>query len=294
LHNDRIYLIKNIKKPSSGTFRKTFSKDSSKDSASIHVLNTIANQKKSTQSHSQPERLQDIWLSIEDFCKYFESITICRTYATGSAVIGHSNTQFCFDVLQDCGEVMIDLMQKNSNQFVGLGFQIYKVEMNRNYKIHNLNAIDVTFTAEPLKIRNVFKRIELNFGRYVLIPMCSNQELELLLRLHTTKPSNLKILKQDMPRKNLFPFLSPKYPKYVTRITIKSATGLEKQDRFGSANPYCVIKCGRQVVKPCPLSETLNPEWNNFSAIFYHEKFVTITIEIWHNSLLIDYFIVKV
>jgi calpain-6 len=107
-------------------------------------------------------------------------------------VIGHSNTQFCFDVLQDCGEVMIDLMQKNSNQFVGLGFQIYKVEMNRNYKIHNLNAIDVTFTAEPLKIRNVFKRIELNFGRYVLIPMCSNQELELLLRLHTTKPSNLK------------------------------------------------------------------------------------------------------
>ncbi len=44
---------------------------------------------------------------------------------------------------------------------------------------------------------------------------------------------NNRILKQDMPRKNLFPFLSPKYPKYVTRITIKSATGLEKQDRFG-------------------------------------------------------------
>ncbi len=87
---------------------------------------------------------------------------------------------------------MIDLMQKTSNQFLGLGFQIYKVEMNRNYKIHNLDAIDVTFTAEPLKTRNVFKRIELNFGRYVLIPKCSNEDLELLLRLYTTKSSNLK------------------------------------------------------------------------------------------------------
>lgn len=296
LHNNRIYVIKNIKKPSSGTFRKTFSKDNNKDMASIRVLNTIADQKKSSQSHSQIETLQDIWLSNEEFCKYFESITICRTYATEreSVAIGQSNCQFCFDVLQECGEVMIDLMQKNSNQFIALGFKLYKVEINRDYKIHNLSRIPVIFTADSLKIRNVFKRIELNFGRYVLIANFSNPDIELVLRIYTTRPSNLKILSQDMPRKNLLPFVSPKYPKYVTRIVIKSANGLEKQDRFGSANPYCVIKCGRKVVKSFPLHETLNPEWNNFSAIFYHEKLVSISIEIWHNSLLIDYFIGKV
>lgn len=36
-----------------------------------------------------------------------------------------------------------------------------------------------------------------------------------------------------MPRKNLLPFLAPKYPNFVTRITVISANSLEKQDRFG-------------------------------------------------------------
>ena len=36
-----------------------------------------------------------------------------------------------------------------------------------------------------------------------------------------------------MPRKNVLPFLSPKYPNFVTRITIISANSLERQDRFG-------------------------------------------------------------
>ncbi|CAG2121369.1 unnamed protein product, partial [Medioppia subpectinata] len=47
LVNDSIYIIKNIKKPLSGSFRKTFSKDRDRESASIRIMSTIAsNQKK--------------------------------------------------------------------------------------------------------------------------------------------------------------------------------------------------------------------------------------------------------
>lgn len=133
-------------------------------------------------------------IPIEEFCKYFESITICRTYTTERESIsrGNSSSQFCFDVFQDCNEVSIDLMQKNFKDFVGLGFNLYKVEVNRNYKIHNFNRIPVVFTAEPNKTRNVFKRMELSSGRYVLTAICSNPELELILRIFTNKSTNLK------------------------------------------------------------------------------------------------------
>ncbi|CAG2177414.1 unnamed protein product [Oppiella nova] len=200
---------------------------------------------------------------------------------------------------------MIDLMQKNFKQFIGLGFNLYKVEVNRNFKIHNLNRIPIVFTSETTKSRNVFKRIELSSGRYALTPICSDPELELILRVFTNKSTNLKVLSQDMPRENLLPFVSPKYPKFVTRITIISANILERQDIFGcnyfdldnsyfAANPYCVFRCGRQVVKSSPIHETLNPEWDYFSAIFYHNKFISINVELWHHNLLIDYFMGRV
>lgn len=37
----------------------------------------------------------------------------------------------------------------------------------------------------------------------------------------------------DMPKRSLLSVLSPKYPKFVTRVIVKGAHGLEKQDRFG-------------------------------------------------------------
>ncbi|CAG2180169.1 unnamed protein product, partial [Oppiella nova] len=86
LLDDCIYVIKNIKKPLGGSFRKTFSKDSSRDSASIRIMCTIAS------NHKKKDR--------------------------ESAVTGNSSSQFCFDVLDECTEVMIDLMQKNFKQFI--------------------------------------------------------------------------------------------------------------------------------------------------------------------------------
>lgn len=83
-------------------------------------------------------------------------------------------------------------MQKNYKDFVPLGFTLYKAEVNRNYKIHNLNRIPVVFTNESLKRRNVIKRIELSPGRYVLTAICSQTDLQLILRVYANKSTHLK------------------------------------------------------------------------------------------------------
>ncbi|XP_054152918.1 calpain-6-like [Oppia nitens] len=301
LIEDCIYIIKGIKKPSSGTFRKTLSlnKDNIKD-ASIRIMCTIASTHKKSNFPSNGQnfdRLKDFWIPIDEFCKYFTSVTICRTYTRdrASKLSGNSSNQFCFDVTDDCAEVMIDLMQSNSRQSAAaMGFNLYKIEVNREFKIHNLNRVPNVLTVDALKQRNIFKRIDLISGRYLLQPICTDPEMNVILRVYSHKFSHFKVLSQDMPRHNLLPFVSPKYPKFVTRITIISANILERQDSFGSANPYCVIRCGRQSVKSSPIPETLNPEWNHFSAVFYHNRFVSIIVELWHQSLLIDYFLGRI
>lgn len=137
--------------------------------------------------------MHDVWLNIEDFCKYFDEITICHAHTPLNEAImnGQSNSQFCFDILQESSEIMIDLCQKTYDQIVSLGFEIYKVEINRAYKIHNMNNIPLAFTVESTKVRNVFKRVKLNYGRYILIPIYRHDK-ELLLRIYSPKNVNLK------------------------------------------------------------------------------------------------------
>ncbi|RWS06286.1 calpain-5-like isoform X1 [Dinothrombium tinctorium] len=272
----RIYLITSVKKPSSASFKKSIKESN----ATLRLVNTIYEEKKR--------------LSVDNFTKTFETLTICRLnidqhkqYAAKSALV---NMQFCFDITQDSDEVMLDLYQ-NVDEPRNLGFKIYKVEMNRKYRVHNFSLSSVAYYCEPIKHLSIFRRIKLNFGRYVIVPHCPDKELKLLLRLYTQKPSHLRVLTSDMPRRNLFSFLSPKYPKYVSKIIVKGAQGLEKQDRFGSANPYCVIRCRRKAIKSSPVHDTLNPDWNDFSAIFYHGKSVSIIIEVWHRSFFLNSFV---
>lgn len=77
LLNDCIYVIKNIKKPLSGTFRKTFSKDESKESPSLRIMSTIANQKKKYSSNSRIDSLMQLFITV------FQRIHIqndCKTF----------------------------------------------------------------------------------------------------------------------------------------------------------------------------------------------------------------------
>lgn len=254
----------------------------------------------------------EVWFNIENFTKSLGSLTIChlRLSQTRSVSLcsGDNSTQFSFDVTCNGQEVMLELMQKTMDNPTSLGYKIYKVEINRLYKVHKLDTIEASYSSEPCETRNIFRRIKLDFGRYILIPTVSDTDMTLMLRLYTEKNSTIRILTHDMPR-NLLPFLAPKYPRYVTRVTVLEAHGLEKQDRFGcelakralkclihtsliffllflAANPYVVIHCGRQNAKSFPIHDALNPDFGHFSAIFYHDKLIPITVEVRKHSIV--------
>ena len=61
-----------------------------------------------------------------------------------------------------------------------------------------------------------------------------------------------------------------------------------------------VIRHGKSVIKSTVQSATLSPRWANLSAVLYHKKLdavvasgkvSTIAVEVWHRSLLMDYFV---
>ena len=61
-----------------------------------------------------------------------------------------------------------------------------------------------------------------------------------------------------------------------------------------------ILRHGKTVIKSTVQSETLSPRWAHLSAVFYHKKLdiiggsSSIQVEVWHRSLLMDYFIGQV
>lgn len=99
--------------------------------------------------------------------------------------------QFSFDIIQNSDEVLIDLMQKSDTPDK-LGFKIYKVELNRKYKLHNTALVSLCYFCESSNSRNIFRRIKLNFGRYVLKPIFAINDINLLLRIYSQRVCQLK------------------------------------------------------------------------------------------------------
>ncbi|XP_053205433.1 calpain-6-like [Panonychus citri] len=292
LKQNHFYVVTSVKKPASGTFKKN-----SKDGiASLKIIDTIYPEKRNCRSSFLDEKYHEQWINLEKFSTNFESITICRLHIEDNRFVEtrHSNmsSQFCFDVTNESEEIMIDLIQKN-DQPERFGFKIYQVELNRRYRLHNPSLCNMIHFHDTIKTRSIFHRIKLAHGRYIIKPV-SKSDCDLMIRLYSKERSNLRVLDEDMPKKNFFRFLAPKYPKFVTKITVQSITGIEKQDRFGSANPYLIIRCGGDTVKSTSINNTLDPDFKDFSAIFYHGASDTIMIEVWNNSLIFDSFIGQV
>lgn len=135
-------------------------------------------------------------MPIDEFIKYLNTITLCRIDVDDKVAssIGKSSTQFCFDIQHENDEITIELMQKATDKCSSLKFKIYKVEINRKYRIHNPSSIDYMYSSESTKTRSIFKRMKLSYGRYVLIATCSNSDSEIYLRISSHKPSNLKFV----------------------------------------------------------------------------------------------------
>ncbi|ORY44201.1 cysteine proteinase [Rhizoclosmatium globosum] len=166
-----------------------------------------------------------------------------------------------------------------------IGFTLLHVEENRKYRVHKL-TYDVAALVPYIDTREIFTRIRLSPGRYVLFPTTLDPGCEgrFLVRVATDSPSgsvNVFPLVKDFPtpprgaigfQKVLKAAGVPGdkagwvHPIGVFRVEVVGCDGLKKGAGFmgveGNVNPYCVLKFmdmgeGRGV--PSPKSEVVKP-----------------------------------
>ncbi|CAH1781191.1 unnamed protein product [Owenia fusiformis] len=212
------------------------------------------------------------------------------------------NPQYVFKITEDEDEdVLISLMQKsqrgNGIQKQTIGFTIMKVEENREYRMHKPQEIIKSSSFK--NSRSIFLRLTLKRGTYVVLP-CGfepNQVGNYLFRVYTSYTNHCKELTEDKPTKGCAwclcalcsCFWRCRYPQMVTRIKVIRATGLERQDKVGGADPYAIVHCeGQQYYTPV-VKDTTNPEWGT-SVILYRKNPVQkpIKVVIWNSNVIKD------
>ena len=101
--------------------------------------------------------------------------------------------------------------------------------------MHSLNPQQVLAKSDYIKSKHIFLRTSLSNGRYVLIPTTfqPGQTTDYLLRLFCEKDTDMRYLTKDVPTMKWYKFWQSA-PILLTRITVQSASRLEKQDIFGS------------------------------------------------------------
>ena len=143
---------------------------------------------------------------------------------------------------EETKDVIIQLSQRDSRSLLMdnketliIGFTVLKVEFNRKYRLHQFSEEQIVNKSDYIKSKHIFLRANLPRGRYVIVVTTfePGQSTDFLLRVFTEEDPDLKCLTKDVPTLKWYQFWqSP--PKIVTRLTIKSASGLEKRDIFGS------------------------------------------------------------
>ncbi|XP_037074982.1 calpain-5-like isoform X2 [Pollicipes pollicipes] len=269
----------------------------------------------------------EFWMTFDDFVANFTDVSVCQLINTsffsfsktwveersfgmwaagargtleraGGCLNNRStflhNPQYRFDVDSEVEEVIVQLSQKDQRERkhegalnLCIGFHIMKVEMNRKYRVHRIQ--ESAATSDYIRSRSIFWRDQLPRGRYVLVPttFSPGEGGEFLLRLFMGSSPELHELLKDQPKPSICPCFTP--PAGVVVVKVVSATGLEKQDSLGSADPYVLIRCGRTKVTSPAVKETLNPTWN-CKAVFYRKANEPIKVQVWNSCLLKDRF----
>ncbi|XP_040037163.1 calpain-5 [Gasterosteus aculeatus] len=213
------------------------------------------------------------------------------------------NPQYLFDVTKEADEVLISLQQKDmksqrkfgQGENLSIGFGIFKVEVNRKYRMHDILTQQCVNTSTYINARTVFMRCTLPQGRYVIIPTTFKPLTlgDYMIRVFTDVDSGCRELIEDKPKVKCWSsFLG--YPQVVTHVYVHGADGLQNQDSTGGADPYVIIYCeGRSVRSPIQ-KDTLTPMFTT-SAIFYRKKPRTpITVEVWNSNAVKDEFMGQV
>uniref|UniRef100_A0A663M895 Calpain 6 n=1 Tax=Athene cunicularia TaxID=194338 RepID=A0A663M895_ATHCN len=209
------------------------------------------------------------------------------------------NPQYIFDVKKTEDKVLVSLQQEDRRKYkkegkgdsFPIGFEIFKVEDNRSYRLHKLTVQERVATSLYINTRTVFLKRILKKGRYILIPTTYHPGIvtKFILRLFTDVPSKLRELKADKPKMTCWSLLCG-YPRRVTQIKIHSAEGLQKQDRSG-ADPYVLIKCENQSMRSPVQHDTSNAIFDT-QVIFYRKNIDSpIIVQVWNSNVLCDQFL---
>uniref|UniRef100_A0A665U1Y7 Calpain 6 n=1 Tax=Echeneis naucrates TaxID=173247 RepID=A0A665U1Y7_ECHNA len=210
---------------------------------------------------------------------------------------------YLFDVTKEVDEVLISLQQRDmkvhrrfgQGENITIGFSVFKVELNRKYRMHDILTQPCVATSTYINARTVFMRSVLPQGRYVIIPTTFKPHTlgDYMIRVFTDVDSGCRELIEDKPKVKCWSsFLG--YAQAVTHIYVHGAEGLENQDSTGGADPYVIISCEGRSVQSTIKKDTLQPEFG-ISAIFYRKKpRKPITVEVWNSNAVKDEFMGQV
>ncbi|XP_032094473.1 calpain-5 [Thamnophis elegans] len=211
------------------------------------------------------------------------------------------NPQYIFDVKKPEDEVLVCIQQKpkrtsqkeGKGENLAIGFDIFKVELNRRYRMHTLQ----TKVASSIYInsRSVFFRMDLKEGRYVIIPTTfeAGHVAEFLLRQFTDVPSDFQELTLDEPPHTCWSGICG-YPQVVSQVHVISASGLKNQGAEEGVDSYVIIKCEGEKIRSPVVKNTVAPEFD-VKGLFYRRKpGQPVIIQIWKRNLITDEFLGQV
>ncbi|XP_066515238.1 calpain-5-like isoform X2 [Hoplias malabaricus] len=277
----------------------------------------------------------EFWMSFDDWCQRFSDADVCRLMNTAVLSVHKSwcetvffgswakhpeplrnrsggcmnhkqsflqNPQYVLD-LQEKQEVLVSLQQRDmkihrargQGENLTIGFALFKVEVNRKYRMHDLFTQQNIATSTYINSRAVFLRKILPQGRYVIIPSTFRPETlgDFMLRIYTERDSVCRELVMDKPRVRCWSSIVG-YPQVVTQVYVHGAEGLEKQDVNGGADPYVIISCEGCSFQSQVQKDTLDPLFD-IRAIFYRKKLnKPVTIQVWNSNPIKDQFMGQV
>ncbi|TUP17201.1 Calpain-5 [Bagarius yarrelli] len=174
----------------------------------------------------------EFWMSFDDWCQNFTDIDVCRLINTSEmngketwhetvhfggwtthlnplkhrsgGCINHmltflQNPQYALDISQDEEKLLLSLQQRNMKIHRGenlfIGFSIFKVELNRKYRMHDIITQQHIGTSKYINARSVVMRKVLSKGRYVIIPttFSPGTQGEFMLRVYTDQEADCSV-----------------------------------------------------------------------------------------------------
>nr|XP_018668175.1 calpain-5-like [Ciona intestinalis] len=211
------------------------------------------------------------------------------------------NPQFRFDVTDtkvgNPPTIMIQLQQSESqihrrvkqNPNGSIGFHIARVEINRQYKMHQPIF---KWTAHPFtKDRSAFAKLNLPEGRYVIIPSMEEQGInrDFLLRVFCETNLTFCELNGEYPPKTCMSGLTG-YPSSAISVNVVNGVRLfNEENELG--NVYVKMTCEGVTVRSKTFRENSEPYFDA-GAIFYRkENRYPVVFAVYHENRVCDEFI---